>query len=180
MSKKQLSFYATKNDLLNALEAAASKVDFCYACTSPLKGDSPVLYETAEAITDFSTALYGDLNKESFCLLISPGIEPKTRNVEQRNGGVKCFFDQLSHPESVVLKPGGVMSECECIIAGQIGTVSQDQWSDSLYKVVSASLRKQFTKIKSFYVGQEALEKFDQGFRLTSNIKSPIEYDLQR
>lgn len=180
MSKKQLSFYATKNDLLKTLEAAASKVGFCYACVSPIEGGSPVLYETAEVIPDFSTALYGDLNKETFCLLIPPGVDPKTRNVEQRNGSIKYFFDQHSHPESVVLKPGGVMNGSECIIAGQIGSASQDQWSDSLYKIVSASLRKQFTKIKSFYVGQEALEKFNQGFRLTPSIKSPIEYDLQK
>jgi hypothetical protein len=180
MTKKQLSFYATKSDLLNALGTAASKVQFCYACASPLKGDAPVLYEAGEAIPDFSTALYGDLNKENFCLLISADVDPKTRIVEQRNGDIKYFFDQLSHPESVVLKPGGVMKDSECIIAGQIGSISQDQWSDALYKAVSASLRKQFTKIKSFYVGQEALEKFDHGFRLTSNIKSPKEYDLHR
>jgi hypothetical protein len=180
MAKKQLSFFATKNDLLKALEAVTSKADFVFVCMSRSENSLPVVYETANAIPDFAVALHGDLNKEDFCLLIEPNVEPKVREVEQRNGGVKYFLDQGSHPISVVLKPGGVLNDAECIISGQIGTISQDKWSEEIYKIISASFRKQFTKIKSFYVGPEALERLDQGFRLTSNIKSPVEYDLRR
>ncbi|MDZ4151340.1 hypothetical protein [Methylicorpusculum sp.] len=180
MIKKQLSFYATRDDLLKVLEAAASKTNFYYACVGQSDNGLPIVYEAANAIPNFSGALYGDLNRESFCLLIEPNVEPGVRVVEQSNGGVKYFFDQVSHPASVVLKPGGVLDDSECIISGQVGTISQDKWSEEIYKSVAASFRKQFTKIKSFYVGSEASEKLDLGFRLTTNIKSPTEYDLLR
>lgn len=88
------------------------------------------------------------------------------------------MFDQLSHPESVLIRPGGVLEGAECIIAGQIGTVSNDDWSLTLYKKMAAGIKKDFQKIKAFYVGKNAMEKMKDGFRLTSNIKSPAEYDL--
>jgi hypothetical protein len=179
MAKKQLFFYATTNDLLDVLETAASKTSFSFAHINE-KSKPPEVYQNFTDIDDLSIANFGDQNKEKFYLLINPEAKPKIRIVEQRNGGVKMFFDQRSHPESVLLRPGGVFKEFECIVAGQIGTISQDQWSESLYKLLAATLRKQFTKIKSFYVGAEALVKLDQRVRLTTNMKCPIEYDLQR
>ena len=111
--------------------------------------------------------------------MIDVGAKPKVRQVEQRKGGVKYFLDQLSHPESVVFRPGGVFGESECIIDGQVGTVSDDKWSVDLYKVLLAEFKKQFTKIKSYYVGENAVERLNRGVRLTANVKSPLEYDLK-
>jgi len=179
MKNKQLSFFATTNDLIEILETAASKTSFCFALLKD-KSDYPSVYRSVANIEDLSVATFGDQNKEKMYLLIDPETKPNIRSVEQRNDGTKIFFDQRSHPESVVLRPGGVFKNFECIIAGQVGTISQDQWSESFYRLLSAILKKQFTKVKSFYVGAEALEKLDQGVRLTNNIKSPIEYDLQR
>jgi hypothetical protein len=179
MSRNQLSFFATKNDLLTVLEDATSKAPFCFACTDE-ESKYPVVYQYLADINDLSIAMSGDQNKEKFYLLIDCDAQPRTRTVEQRNGENKIFFDQLSHPESVFIRPGGVMDASRCIIAGQVGTTSQAQWSENLYKVLSASFRKKFTKIKSFYVGVEAAGKLDQGVRLTTNLRSPMEYDLQR
>ena len=60
----------------------------------------------------------------------------------------------------------------------ELGTISEDNWSLELYKVLFAEFSKQFTEIKSFYVGKGAVKKLGDGVRLTTNIKSPIEYDL--
>lgn len=178
MKKTQLSFFATKNDLLDVLETVAFKTSFCFACLDDNRTSTEV-YQSVADIDDLSIATFGDQNKEKTYLLIDPEKKPNVRSVEQRNGGTKNFFDQRSHPESVFIRPGGVYKNFECIVAGQIGTISQEQWSESLYKLLSATLRKQFTKVKSYYVGAEALEKLEQGVRLTANMKSPIEYDLQ-
>lgn len=179
MTKKQFSFFATKNDLLGVLQLACEKMDFSLSCLSAESGSIHV-YRDARNIDDLSIAKHGDQNHEPLYMLVEPEVEPATRKVEQRSGGVKVFFDQSSHPVSVSLRAGGVMDSLNCIIAGQIGTISNTDWSNELYKILFSSFKKRFTKIKSFYVGTEALEKLDQGCRLTGNCKSPADFDLKR
>jgi hypothetical protein len=91
---------------------------------------------------------------------------------------VKYFLDQQSHPESVFLRPGGNFDGC--VIAGQIGTISDDKWSIALFRVLRTTLRKNFEKIKSYLVGKSAAKFLDAGGRLTANVRSPTEYDLVR
>jgi len=109
---------------------------------------------------------------------MAPVEEPKTRCIEQRNGEAKTFYDQMSHPRSVSLRAGGLLNDSFCVISGQVGTISDDEWSIALYKCIASSIKKRFPKIKSFYVGDESAKKLDEGYRLTANIKSPVDYDL--
>ncbi|MFV2059531.1 MAG: hypothetical protein ACC653_02540 [Gammaproteobacteria bacterium] len=178
-AKKQFSFFATKDDLIEVLIAVATKSSYHFASTSEVDDEIPNIYTSVSELVDLSIAVFGDQNKEKTFLLISSDATLKVRKAEQRRGGKKYFLDQLSHPESVVLKPGGVFSEEECIIAGQVGTTTDDKWSVDLYKILFSEFKKQFIKIKSFYVGTIAAKKLDDGVRLTTNVKSPREYDLQ-
>ena len=130
-------------------------------------------------MVDLSIAVFGDQNREKTYLLIAAEAQPKVRKVEQRRGGVKYFLDQLSHPASVVLRPGGVFGGSECIIAGQVGTTSDDKWSVDLFRILFSEFKNQFVKIKSFYVGKIAVRNSEDGARLTTNIKAPLEYDLR-
>jgi hypothetical protein len=178
MAKNQISFFATQNDLLLALNDAQSKVPYFFSFQE--KGEELSVYESPEEIEDLGFMSVGDQNQSKMYLLIAPGEEPKTRSVEQRNGDAKSFYDQMSHPRSVSFRAGGLLNDSSCIIAGQVGTVSNDEWSIALYKCIASSIKKRFSKIKSFYVGDEAAKKLDEGYRLTANIKSPTDYDLTR
>ncbi|QPJ63226.1 MAG: hypothetical protein G3M70_15630 [Candidatus Nitronauta litoralis] len=178
MAKRQLSFFATRNDLSKVLEVVASRTLFCFASYMDDQEGFPKIYRSILDLPNLSVSVNGELNRENSYLLIENGVTPKIRHIEQRRGGTRKLFDQLSHPESVLLKPGGVMGEFECIIAGQIGTVSDNQWSGDLYKDLLREFKKRFKKVKAFYVGSSAMEKLEAGVRLTSNVKSPPEYDL--
>lgn len=179
MSKKQFSFFAAHDDLVELLKAVASKNHFRFARADNIQDGTPYIYQSVDELVDISISIFGDQNREKYYLLIDTKENPKVREVEQRKGGVKYILDQLSHPESVVFKPGGLLKNSDCIIAGQIGTVSNNEWSKGLYNALFTEFNKRFTKIKSFYVGKNAARKLDEGFRLTTNIKSPLEYDLQ-
>lgn len=177
MARKQISFFATRVDICEVLEETALKTNYLFSCLD-INSEVPKVYQRVDELDDLSVALCGDQSREKFYLLICPGADPITRAVEQSSGEQRYFFDQLSHPASVMLRPGGVMKDLDCIICGQLGTVSNDEWSEALYKVLSASIRKRFTKIKSYYLGTEAIEKMDEGYRLTSSVNAPKEYDL--
>ncbi|WP_158657742.1 hypothetical protein [Agarilytica rhodophyticola] len=179
MAKKQFSFFSTKSDLLSALYLAAEKAKFNFACLAD-GSNVPDVYQAATELDDLSIGTYGNQSNDKLYLFIEPESNPIARQVEQRNGGFKSFFDQLSHPASVAFRPGGLINSSNCIIAGQIGTTTDEGWSNSLYKILFSSFKKRFTKIKSFYVGPEAEKKLDEGWRLTTNIKSPEDYDLKR
>lgn len=178
-AKKQFSFFATKDDLIEVLTAVATKTSYHFVSANDIDDETPSVYTSVSELADLSIAVFGDQNKEKTFLLIASDAKPKVRKLEQRRGGEKYFLDQLSHPESVVLRPGGVFSEAECIIAGQVGTTTDDKWSVDLYKILFSEFKKQFIKIKSFYVGKIAAKKLDDGVRLTTNVKAPREYDLQ-
>lgn len=176
MNKNQISFFATKKDLLKTLEDTRAKIPYNFSYLD--ENGSMKVYSSPDELENLSVMSVGDQNQSRIYLLIKPEEQPETRQVKQRKDKTKAFYDQISQPSSVSLRPGGILNGANCIIAGQVGTVTSVPWSTSLYKVISSSIKKKFTKIKSYYVGSEAVEKLNQGFRLTTNIKSPIEYDL--
>lgn len=178
MVKNQISFFATQHDLLLVLKDAQFKIPYVFSFQK--KCEEISVYESPEAIEDLGFLSVGDQNQSKLYLLIAPGEKSKTRYVAQQNGGIKSFYDQKSHPKSVCFRAGGLLNDSPCIIAGQVGTISDDEWSIALYKCIASSVKKRFIKIKSFYVGNEAAKKLDEGWRLTANTKSPVDYDLVR
>lgn len=120
-----------------------------------------------------------DSNQTPAYLAAKRDVVLKVRPIPQRGGGLKYALDQLANPETVVLRLGGV-SEEGCLLAGQVGTASANPDSVDLYRVFCTALVSQFTKMKSYYVGNEAAELLERGWRLTSSAKSPRIYDLRR
>jgi hypothetical protein len=101
------------------------------------------------------------------------------REVRQRDGGKRFAIDQCLNPETVALRPGGLI-DSTYLLAGQLGTVNENQVSLAIYKMFLAEICKRFSKIKSYYVGKEAADFLDKGLRLTANPKSPRLFDLSR
>jgi hypothetical protein len=124
-------------------------------------------------------AVTGDAQQEAGYLVIESTASLVVRPVTQGGGGTKYAIDQLENPPSIFLRPGGVFGDT-AVISGQVGTVSEDPRSVRLFRLVEKSIRGKFEKIQSFYVGPAAAALLDQGWRLTTNIKSPTLYDLKR
>lgn len=179
MTGKQFNFFATKNDLLDVFDLVAKKATFKICCLDD-GNEYPHIYKSIGDIDDLAIAKFGDVNLEMDYLLIKLETQPVVRRVEQRKGGVNFFLDQAYNPNSIAILFGGLMDSSNCIIAGRVGTISKDEWSNNIYKILFSNFKKNFTKIRSSYVGKEAEEKLDQGYRLTTGIKSPELYDLRR
>lgn len=102
----------------------------------------------------------------------------KVRPIPQREGGTQYAVDQMANPQTIVFRPGGIY-QGEILLAGAMGTISADVKSSEIFKLFTKVIRSQFTKIKSFYVGNDAMQLLRAGWRLTVNAQSPALYDLK-
>jgi hypothetical protein len=173
---KSINLFATREDWSSLLASVEDQLAVAYvlggSCATP-----PSRIESYNHLEDLGEAGSGNASNGQIYLCLANDAEIQTRSVEQRKGGHTKFVDQQSNPDTVVLKPGGRF-EGNIIIAGQIGTVSETEWSLRAFSVFQKEVRKQFKKVKSYYVGRDARRLFDEGCRLTANARSPEEYDL--
>ncbi|MCU7549876.1 hypothetical protein OCK74_12160 [Chitinophagaceae bacterium LB-8] len=85
---------------------------------------------------------------------------------------MKFAVDQMQNPQSIVIEKGGIFKE-GILIAGSIGTISENEHSIIFFKLLSTLIKKEFIKVGTFYVGKYAKQKLDHGWRLVTNEKSP-------
>lgn len=179
MAKNQLSFFATKADLESLLRPLETERRLQFALAGLF--DSPDFQPMPSLLvaTNLGKPGVADANQSPAYLVAPCETSIEARPVPQRGGGSKYALDQLANPTAIAFRPGGSCGE-QCLIAGQVGTASDHASSLELFHAFTKELRRQFTKIKSFYVGKEAGELLDKGWRLTNNAKSPALYDLKR
>ena len=179
MAKNQLSFFATKTDLELLLQKIEAKQPLSFIAAGLF--DSPAIEpkQSLQNIPGLGVAVNGDPNHNPRFLISDGSLPFEIRKVQQHRGEIKYAVDQQANPKTIVFQSGGTFGE-KCLVAGQVGTASDDASSLKLFQLFSKEIRQQFTKIKSYYVGKEAAGFLDKGWRLTSNAKSPALYDLKR
>lgn len=168
MQKNLTAFFATKDDLLQLIG--------CLTGVRPLQFVVGGLFDSS---TIQSMLVLSNPDPTINYLVADRDLVIQVRVVSQRNGNQKFAIDQFMNPKTIALRAGGLIED-HCLIAGQVGTTNDDQISLGLYKWFSTEMRKRFSKIKSYYVGAEALRLLDSGVRLTHNPKAPPLYDLTR
>ena len=178
MKRHQVNFFATKTDLEGLLRVAETKLELQYVRTGLFDDPAQNRVFTLDD-SNLGIAVKGDNNQEVAYLIANRAEPIQTRTIPQHGGGTKYAVDQQANPKTIVFRPGGVFHE-RCVIAGQAGTISDESISLMLFQIFNKEIKRQFHKIKSFYVGNEASELLDKGWRLTSSVKSPPLYDLAR
>lgn len=179
MKRSQISFYATREDTLEVLEALESQVPVSFVRAGTSTSPDFESWDVAKNIARLGTAQQGDQAQEPWLLIVPRETEVKALPIPQSKGGVRYAIDQRLNPNSVAFKAGGVYQN-DCLIAGQLGTCSDGSFSKQVLEILSREVRNRFTRIKSYYVGKHAAALLDRGFRLTTDIRSPLQFDLAR
>ena len=176
---KSLHFFATKRDLEALLVAAESQRRLKYVCGWMSDVPEAVTLTSGFQIPNLGFAPSGTHNGEPFWLITDANAKVELEAIPQKRGGTQYGIDPGLHPESVFIWPGGVF-EKSCVIAGRIGTGMINPVSMELLNLFAREMRRQFKRIKSFFVGPEAEQLLDAGYRLAHSVKSPRECDLSR
>lgn len=174
---KSLNFFATEADIKLVLIELESVVPVKYVRAGMSDNPDIETYSSATEIPRLGLANSPDQSQCDIFLILPVDIRVNVRAIEQRKGGVRFAVDQLKNPASLALRPGGVFDEC-CVIAGQIGTCTNNPNSIEMMRLATRLTRKHFERIHSYFVGPKARELMEQGFRLTADARMPKEYDL--
>ncbi len=176
MGKEQLEFFASTEDIAHILSAVGSRLPIGFVGAG-LVADSSM--RTQITLPELLQIVAGPGGSSLVFLVVPMSETIHVREILQKKGKPHYSIDQLANPKCLVLRPGGMLNP-STVLAGQIGTASENPESSELFSNFSTLMRQRFTKIKSYWVGPEALRVLDAGGRLTANVKGLPEYDLKR
>lgn len=174
MGKTQVEIFATSSDIEGIVKAVEAEFAVSFAVMGLFESDAVRRFDSWDALARGLTVA-----SVSGILIVERSAAILTREVPQRKGGPRFSIDQLNNSQSVVLRPGRMVSE-SILEAGQIGTVSRDPSSINLFSALRRVVNRQFVKVKSYWVGPEALRLLDAGARLATKAHASPEYDLKR
>jgi len=179
MRRQEIRLFATKADLEPLLRAIESQRELQFIRTGLF--DTPVLNCVMSLLNDanLGIAAKGDSNHVADYLAADRSGFIEIRALPQYDGGMNYAIDQQANPKTITFRPGGVFNKA-FVIAGRAATVSNDEVSSAIFKLFSKEIRGQFKRIKSYYVGNEAGDLLDAGWRLTTGVATPVLYDLKR
>jgi len=175
--RKGIYFFATKEDMASGLKAIESVVDLKYIRTGLF--DSPEIeeYSSFRELPNFGISKTGSPATESNFLLFGKDARVEIREVSQRDGSKKYAIDMLDNPDCLSFRPAGDHNG-EYLIPGDFSP-GEGPFSERLYPEFRKLFLEGFKSVKSYRVGQNALEKLESGVPLTPTIKADPEYYLR-
>jgi hypothetical protein len=171
------NFFATAEDILKVFRVVESSYPLQYARCGLFDDSERPVFQGSASLPALGFAQTGQSHLEPTYLVMLQGNNLNVRTVPQRQGGKKYAVDQQANPGTVTIRPGGMYNN-SALIAGMVGTVHNDEEAAKLMKAFSSALKRDFTKVKSYLVGQEAQKLQRSGTRLTYSASAPAEFDL--
>lgn len=171
--------YATKNDWAECLRLIEAQRPLAYTVSGLFDADHRETFISVDAIPEFGIAGMPNAILEPCYVVCDSDRQIQSREVPQRRGGVKYAIDQKLNPFTVGLRPGGLLHQ-DMLIAGQLGTCTEDPTGIELHKLIIRELKRRFVRIKSYWVGPEAVNLLDRGGRLTASDTPNTTFDLER
>src|SRR5438445_4410501 len=193
---KSVQFFATKQDLVPALESIESVERLTFV--------EDRVYESAAIPTFNSVLALPELGKVASrrsprYLVLPAGERVRLSRVVQigkrsefarplatalalavirpPGGKVTSTVRHWLYPTSIVFAPGGFWNP-QVLVAGEIVTMHKTSASLDLYELFCREVVRGFTKVKSFEVGSEGLSLLKSGCRLTIDVKAGTVIDL--
>lgn len=169
----QIHIYALFSDLEPVFESLEKELSIKYAEFCHSKNKDGVVYSTYRAISDLSKY---QIPEKQYLIL----REEAKLNARWIDGPNLYAFDQLLNPDSVVIRTGGYVDEM-MILSGDIGscTTKESETSKKILKLIQKQIKKNFKKVRAYWVGPAAYDVLTIGGRLTLSKQTPKEFDLK-
>ncbi len=178
MRGKRVTFFATEQDFQHLIRAFEATAQCQYFEAGGFDNPDIPTYTslrdvpTLGRVQNHSTVLAPRL------LLLPLDVTLTVRPVSQRAGGVRYLVDQLANPYGFLLTIGGTFQP-GVLVASEASTLATDATSLALFASWAKAVRKQ-RRMGYAYVGPEAAHLLTGGWRLVTDARSPVEYDLPK
>lgn len=170
-------FFATLRDIEQNVKALESAHPFQYVRHRLSDSAECVPYHSILNLAALGECKSGSTVNADRYLILKPDLSVHMEQVPQRRGGVLYAVDQIQNPSAAFLALGGIFHS-NCLIAWELMATS-DPRSHETFRVFRRILFGGFRKVKYALVGPEALDLYQQGWRLTQDAgRNPL-YDLQ-
>lgn len=174
---KNIYFFALKKDILFVLDFVENSHHIKYILTGKFFDLTQQTFLRGSDIPNLGLANNdSSINCETY-LVLDEEVLVNPRVINQIDGSQRSTIDQLLNPDSVTFTAAGIFGE-EVVLQGRIATASDSKRSQELMKLFSVAFRKNFKKVKAYWIGPDAQLVLDSGKRLTSAVQSPSDFDL--
>jgi len=175
---RQINFFAAEDDLFPVLDAVEREIPLKYILMGQFPKMELQTYNNGMQIPDLGQSTTESASSGRSFLVTGQAVPIEMRLV-RTTLGIRYLLDQLSNPDTVTLSPGGRWGQ-DVILNGRVATASGAPLAQDLMRVFSRVFKKQFSKVRAFYVGPGSAILLDAGKRLTAAEQSPRDFDLTR
>jgi hypothetical protein len=173
-------FFATAADLLQGLERLESEHNLTYVESGSFNTSKVKTFNHGIELPSLGIATHQSGTQCKRFLVMKTETPLTIRPIKLNSGDTNFAVDQFVNPDSVILQPGGLYNN-SAFILGSITSTCNSEAAKKLLKKSSAEVTRGFKKIKSFWIGPEAYQLFQDGVRfITTSVDSPREYDLSK
>lgn len=175
---KQILFFALQEDLARMLEVVETAGALKYVRMDHYANEVFTSHSRGIDIPNLGRAdSESAINCTSY-LVADSNVPIKSRLILTSGGARRFCIDQQFNPDTVTFTPAGMWSE-RVVLHGRVATATDSRLSKELMDRFRRAIKKEFLKIKAFYVSPGARELLDRGYRLTIAAQSPPEFDLR-
>ena len=167
----ELNFFCTTKDILLCMREVERAERLRYYPDSSTTSCPKVAVSADEIISDITT------EHGARFLVTRSHVFACPRKIEPSIGEPWYAFDLMGTPDGVMVAWGG--QKKMALLPGSISALKKTTESASLFKSMSEKFKKGCRRIKSYWVGPEALVLLRSGHRLTSSETSSGLYDLR-
>ena len=176
---KQFHLYAVKDDLITVLRQIEASEEVEYVQIENYLTEKAKIYESLIMYEELGINTTGKQEQGVQFLVTKKNHSIRFDKVSRNDGSTVFLVHQRNNPDSIIISPGGLYED-NCIIAGNIATISGSNVSMKLYSNYVKQFKKNFTCIHQFWIGEQAKKILHNGGRLTTGINRPLLYDLKK
>jgi hypothetical protein len=160
-------FFGTENDIQNGIGPIESSRSYNYVRCGLLTNPDIRLFTSLKEVWDDVKNQGGSGESFRNYLLIvrrNTAIIPGRVQNEPKTG---YLIDQFSSAKGILFAPGGLTLEGSLVL-GWFTTNSVDRDSIELFRYISRTVQKRFTRVGKYWFGPEALQMARSGRRLVA------------
>ena len=162
MRGRGMYFYALKEDFLENIKELEKKFGgLQYIKDISYKKPEFEIYDSIEDLTDIGTIRQNTINgiyyEQWRYFVIFKGEEFEYEEVKLNAGGFHYFIENTKG--TIIFKPSGLYADTNCVIRGDITTISEDEKAQLLFKEFKKALLKSMMYVGGgIHVGKEVIE----------------------
>lgn len=173
----QLSFFATRDDLLPICEDVENKDPLWYVEMGHRLTLDFQAFASADLIPSLGVAKADSWVSTARYLILDNTLKVGFESKRIGDSDMVAVH-QGANPEGIELTPGGVFQE-GILLSGRLATLGLTKRSTQLYRLFASRIKKRFVRVGAYYVGADAYAHLEQGWRLTGAVQTPVTFDLR-